>query len=63
MEKTTQKTTMVPLKELNLTDRFLFDQVMEDPETQKEVLSIIFGKEISVLSHNESEKEFQIIIV
>lgn len=60
MEKTDKKTTMVPLKELNLTDRFLFDQVMEDPETQKEVLSIIFGKEISVLSHNESEKELRV---
>lgn len=25
------KKNIVPLKELNLTDRFLFDEVMEDP--------------------------------
>lgn len=35
-----KKRSMIPLKELNLTNRFLFDEVMEDPETQQTVLSI-----------------------
>ena len=34
------------LKDLNLTDRFLFDMVMEDLQTQQDVLSIIFGRDI-----------------
>lgn len=59
MAKSSSNQSMVPLKELNLTNRFLFDEVMEDPQTQREVLSIIFGKEIPLLMHNESEKEIQ----
>ena len=51
---------MVPLRELNLTDRFLFDEVMEDVQTQQEVLNIVFGKEIPLLLQNESEKEMRI---
>ena len=27
---------IVPLKDLNLTDRFLFDEVMEDAQTQRQ---------------------------
>ena len=50
----------VPLKELNLTDRFLFDEVMEDPQTHQEALSIIFGKEIPLLYQNETEKELRV---
>lgn len=46
-----------PLNELNLTNRFLFDVVMEDPETHQDVLSIIFEKEISMVVQNETEKE------
>ena len=51
---------MIPLKELNLTNRFLFDEVMEDPQTHQDVLSIIFGKEIPLLEHNETEKEMRV---
>ena len=43
MEK---KANIVPLKDLNLVNRFLFDEVMEDAQTHREALSIIFGKEI-----------------
>lgn len=50
---------IIPLKDLNLTSRFLFDEVMEDPQTQKDVLSIILGREIPLLIHNETEKEFR----
>lgn len=38
-----------PLKDLNLTDRFLFDEVMEDPQTQSYIIMImpfdLFGYE------------------
>ena len=49
-----------PLKDLNLTDRFLFDMVMEDLQTQQDVLSIIFGRNIPLLSQGETEKEFRV---
>ena len=45
------------LNELNLTSRFLFDVVMEDSRTHQDVLSIIFGREISTIVKNETEKE------
>lgn len=38
------KKNIIPLKELNLTDRFLFDEVMEDTKIHQEVLSLIFGE-------------------
>lgn len=43
-----------PLNELNLTDRFLFDEVMEDAQVHQDVLSIIFSRDIPVLGVNES---------
>lgn len=52
-----KKQNIVPLKELNLTDRFLFDETMEDPETHRDALSILLGKDISLLDINETEKE------
>lgn len=55
-----KKQNRVPLSELNLTDRFLFDEVMEDPQTHQDVLSIIFGKEIPLLRQNETEKELRV---
>lgn len=48
------------LQELNLTSRFLYDEVMEDPEAHRAALSIVFGREISLLTQNESEKEERI---
>lgn len=56
--KGNKKTNIVPLKDLNLTSRFLFDEVMEDPQTHQDALSIIFGKELPLLEKNETEKEF-----
>lgn len=50
----------IPLRELNLTDRFLFDEVMEDPLVHQEVLSIILGKEIPLLDKHETEKELRV---
>ncbi len=51
---------MVPLKELNLTSRFLFDEVMEDSATLQEALSIILEREVSLLDKTQAEKEFRI---
>ncbi|MDO4321950.1 MAG: Rpn family recombination-promoting nuclease/putative transposase [Lachnospiraceae bacterium] len=55
-----QKQNMIPLKELNLTNRFLFSEVMEDSRTQRDVLSIIFGREIPLLKKSETEKELRL---
>ena len=51
---------LTPLNKLNLTDRFLFEEVMEDPQTHQEALSIIFGREIPLLEQSETEKELRI---
>ena len=40
-------------------DRFLFAELMEDEECSKEVLEIILGKEISLLSKDQTEKRNQ----
>lgn len=48
------------LQELNLVDRFLFDEVMEDSGTHQDILSIIFGRDISLLNELETEKEIRI---
>ena len=42
---------------LNLLDRFLFNEAMEDPENMKTVLDIIFGQDISLRAAPHSEKE------
>ena len=55
MTETKKQKNIVPLKDLNLTDRFLFDEVMEDPQAQQAALSIIFGRDIPLLSKNETE--------
>lgn len=54
------KHNLIPLNNLNLTDRFLFDEVMEDPQIHQDVLSIIFGHTVPLLSQNETEKELRI---
>ncbi len=51
---------IVPLKELNLSARFLFDEVMEDPQTQQDVLSIILGREIPLVKYSATEKELRL---
>lgn len=51
----------IPLEKLNLTSRFLFDEVMEDRSTHQDVLSIILGREIPLLDKNETEKELRVL--
>ena len=55
-----KKLNIVPLKDLNLTNRFLFDEVMEDRQTHRDVLEIIFQREIPFLEENETEKELRV---
>lgn len=55
-----KKQNIVPLKDLNLTDRFLFDEVLEDRGTYQDVLSIIFGREIPPLDQPQTEKELRV---
>ncbi len=54
------KQQLVPLTQLNLTNRFLFDEVMDDAQTHQDVLSIILGQEIPLLEQNISEKEHRV---
>ena len=49
---------MVPLKDLNLTNRFLFDVVAEDPDAHEAMLGIILGRDIHLTGKNQTEKEF-----
>ena len=51
---------LIPLSDLNLTDRFLFDEVMDDPQVHQDALSIIFGHQVPLLGKNETEKELRV---
>ena len=48
---------MKPLKDLNLLDRFLFAEAMEDPENMRTVLEIILGKDVVLKHLPQVEKE------
>lgn len=45
------------LQDLTLLDRFLFSEVMEDPKTFENILSIILGEDISIKGRPQSEHE------
>ena len=49
---------LIPLKDLNLTSRFLFDVVAEDPDAHEAMLGIILGRDIHLSGKNQTEKEF-----
>ena len=55
-----ERQKLIPLNKLNLTDRFLFEEVMEDPLAHQEALSIILGRDVPLLTQNEAEKELRI---
>lgn len=44
-----------PLKELNLLDRLLFDEAMEDPENVKTILDIILSQNTSLKHPSQTE--------
>ena len=48
---------MKDLKDLNLLDRFLFAEAMEDPENMRDVLEIILGKDVVLKHLPQTEKE------
>ncbi len=48
------------LEKLNLLDRFLFDEAMEDRETYQAVVSILLENEVEILEKPQTEKEFRI---
>ncbi|MDD3796409.1 MAG: Rpn family recombination-promoting nuclease/putative transposase [Lachnospiraceae bacterium] len=50
---------MILFQDLNLTDRFLFDEAMEDPEIHQDLLEIILNNPLQLLSKNEVEKQLQ----
>ena len=49
-----------PLKELNLTDRFLFAEAMDEPEAYEAVVGILMEDEIELLDHPQTEKELRV---
>ena len=51
---------MTKLEELNLLDRFLFDETMEDLETYQATISILLENQITLLGRSETEKEFRV---
>lgn len=48
------------LKELNLLDKFLFDEAMEDRETYQMAVSILMENEVELLERPETEKELRV---
>ena len=48
------------LENLNLTDRFLFDEVMEDTQSCQTLISILLENEISLLTRPQTEKELRL---
>lgn len=48
------------LAELNLVDKFLFDETMEDMEAYQAVVSILLENEIELINKPETEKELRI---
>lgn len=48
------------LEELNLVDKFLFDEVMDDRDCYQALISIILENEIELLSKPQTEKELRI---
>ena len=48
------------LEKLNLVDRFLFDETMEDKEAYQAAVSILLESEIYLIDNPETEKEIQV---
>ena len=55
--KVQMKLKQKPLKDLNLLDRFLFAQAADDPDTMRDMLEIILGKEVVLKLLPQTEKE------
>ena len=55
-----EKNVTTKLEELNLVDRFLFDETMEYTEAYQAAVSILLENEIELLTEPETEKELRI---
>lgn len=55
-----ERMTKIKLEELNLLDKFLFDEAMENSETYQAVISILLENEVELLGKPETEKELRI---
>ena len=54
-----KKRKVIPLGNLTLLDRFLFDEIMENEEIHNTVLEILLGRELALLDKVETEKELR----
>jgi len=52
--------TVTKLEDLNLVDRFLFDETMDNREAYEAAVSILLENETRLLERSETEKEFRI---
>ncbi len=55
-----EKNVATRLEDLNLINRFLFDEVMEDRESYQATVSILLGEDIQLLDEPETEKELRV---
>ncbi len=55
-----EKNVVTKLEGLNLINRFLFDEVMEDRESYQATVSILLGEDIQLLDEPETEKELRV---
>lgn len=49
-----------PLQELNLTDRFLFAETIDEPEAYEAMVGILLENEIELLERTQTEKELRV---
>ena len=55
-----EKNVVTRLEDLNLINRFLFDEVMEDRESYQATVSILLGEDIELMDGPETEKELRV---
>ncbi len=55
-----EKNVATRLEDLNLINRFLFDEVMEDRESYQATVSILLGEDIELMDGPETEKELRV---
>lgn len=55
-----EKNAITELKKLNLVDKFLFDEVMEDRESYQALISIVLENEVELLEKPQTEKELRV---
>ncbi len=55
-----EKTVITKLEELNLLDKFLFDETMEEKESYQAFISILLENEIELLEKPQTEKELRV---